>query len=598
MTARPAAIELDMKELPPLLERGRLLFSPKEFALMAASHEALHQAVSLLRERNATIARMRRLFGMTKSEKLDAVFGSSSSVAPDAMNNATGERDAHATTVDESDAARELDAAAGDGDDCGGGGEANGEKKRRAKVKGHGRIPASAYPNADVAIVEHETLHAGETCPDCTCGRLHSLPEPARIIRIVGQAPLTAVGHACERLRCGGCGKVFTARAPVEAHGPKYSDSAAAMIAVMHYGTGMPFHRLAHLQGNLQTPVPATTQWEIVRDHAERLHPVFDALKERAANAEVLHNDDTYVRILDVMGKRRAALLETGMLESPERTGLFTTGVVAKTDHGPIALFFSGRQHAGENLDELLDGRATARDAPVLMCDGLSRNEPANHDVLLSNCTAHGRRHIVDAANNFPTECRHVLEQLAIVFRNEAAANKLGLTPERRLELHQRESGPVMDALKSWLDEQIEHKLVEPNSGLGQAYRYLLDRWGPLTLFLRVAGAPIDNNICERVLKMAIRLRNASLFYKSLRGASVGDLYMSLIFTAEMNGENSFEYLMALIEHERDLQDDPSAWLPWTFRATLATRAASRQRAPQLGKRAARAPSAPHAHAP
>ena len=598
MTARSATIELDMKELPPLLERGRLLFSPKEFAVMAASHEALHQAMSLLRERNATIARMRRLFGMTKSEKLDAVFGSSSPAATDTVNDATDKCDAHATAIDESDAARALGDAAGDAAGNGNDrdGEAGGEKKRRPK--GHGRIPASAYPNADVAFVEHETLHAGETCPDCTCGRLHSLPEPARIIRIVGQAPLAAVGHACERLRCGGCGKVFTARAPIEAYGPKYSNSAAAMIALMHYGTGMPFHRLAHLQGNLQTPVPATTQWEIVRDHAERLHPVFDALKERAANAEVLHNDDTYVRILDVMGKRRAALLDAGMLEYPERTGLFTTGVVAKTDHGPIALFFTGRHHAGENLDELLDGRAAARDAPVLMCDGLSRNEPANHDVLLSNCTAHGRRHIVDAATNFPAECRHVLEQLAIVFRNEAAAKKLGLAPERRLDLHQRESGPVMDALKSWLDSQIEHKLVEPNSGLGQAYRYLLDRWGPLTLFLRVAGAPIDNNICERVLKMAIRLRNASLFYKSLRGASVGDLYMSLIFTAEMNGENAFEYLMALIEHETDLEDDPSAWLPWTFRATLATRSASRQHAPQLGKRAARTTSAPHAHAP
>src|SRR5690606_28456033 len=166
---------------------------------------------------------------------------------------------------------------------------------------------------------------AGEACPDCSCGKLHPLSEPARIIRIVGQAPLAAVCHECERLRCGGCGKVFTARAPAEAQGPKYSESAAAVIALLHYGAGMPFNRLAHLQNNMQPPVPATTQWEVVRDHADSLRPVFEELRRRAADGEVLHNDDTYVRILDLMGKRRAELLKNGALENPDRTGLFTT---------------------------------------------------------------------------------------------------------------------------------------------------------------------------------------------------------------------------------------------------------------------------------
>jgi transposase len=580
---RSFTIEIDMNELAPLLERARTVMSPKDVSLMAATHEALFQSVKLLVERGATIARMRRLFGLSSSEKMDTVFGRPSPATPDPEGSASdGTAGAAASTTEPSD----------------GGGEPRDDDGDKRCAKGHGRIPASGYPNAHVVSVEHPTLHAGDTCPDCGCGRLHSLSDPARILRIFGQAPLAAVCHDCERLRCGGCGKVFTARAPIEAQGPKYSESAASMIALLHYGAGVPFHRLAHLQSNMQTPVPATTQWEVVRDHAEELRPVFDALKDRAADGEVLHNDDTYVRILDLMGKRRAELLKAGKLEAPDRTGLFTTGVVAKTDDGPIALFFTGRQHAGENLDDLLDERDTARGAPVLMCDGLSRNKPGNHDVVLSNCTAHGRRHIVDEATNFPAECRHVLEQLALVFRNEATAKKLALTAEQRLELHQRESGPVMEALKRWLDEQFEQKRVEPNSGLGQAYRYLLDRWDPLTVFLRVPGAPIDNNVCERILKMAIRLRNASLFYKSLRGANVGDLYMSLIFTAEMNGENSFEYLLALTEHETELKANPSAWLPWAFRATLTARSAPRQRAPPLGKSAAPTASVREVYAP
>jgi transposase len=424
---RPITIDLDLDEIEPALERAQGLLAPNDFTLMAGMHEALLQTRKLLIERGATIARLRRLYGWTNNEKLASVFGGSSSTATESDGAGPDGEDGARAADDTTEPGDEGGPADGDGDQTD-----EGEKRR---AKGHGRIPASAYPNADVHSVRHEKLHAGDVCPDCSCGKLHPLSEPARILRIFGQAPLAAVCHDCERLRCGGCGKVFTARAPAEAQGPKYADSAAAVIALLHYGAGMPFNRLAHLQGNMQTPVPATTQWEVVRDHADALGPVFDELKRRAADGEVLHNDDTYVRILDVMGQRRAELLKAGKLEAPDRTGLFTTGVVAKTDDGPVALFFTGRQHAGENLDDLLDERDAALDAPVLMCDGLSRNTPGNHDVVLSNCIAHGRRHIVDEANNFPAECRHVLEQLGIVFRSEATAKKLGLTPEQRLEV-------------------------------------------------------------------------------------------------------------------------------------------------------------------
>jgi transposase len=111
---------------------------------------------------------------------------------------------------------------------------------------------------------------------------------------------------------------------------------------------------------------------------------------------------------------------------------------------------------------------------------------------------------------------------------------------------------------------------VELNSGLGDTFEYLLKRWDKLTLFLRIPGAPIDNNICERVLKMTIRHRNNSLFYRSQRGARVSDIYMALIYTAELHGENPFEYLVALLVHSAAAAADPATWLPWTFRATLA----------------------------
>ncbi len=114
-----------------------------------------------------------------------------------------------------------------------------------------------------------------------------------------------------------------------------------------------------------------------------------------------------------------------------------------------------------------------------------------------------------------------------------------------------------------------EHK-TEPNSGLGKAISYLLNHRLKLTLFLRQAGAPLGNNIVERALKKAILNRRNALFYKTLNGAGVGDLFMSLIHTCELNGANSFDYLTELLRHAEELRRNPSEWMPWNYRETLA----------------------------
>ena len=108
-------------------------------------------------------------------------------------------------------------------------------------------------------------------------------------------------------------------------------------------------------------------------------------------------------------------------------------------------------------------------------------------------------------------------------------------------------------------------KLVEPNSSLGKAIRYMLKHWDKLTLFLRQAGAPLDNNLCERVLKRAILHRKNSLFYRSSHGAQVGDMYMSLIHTCELCQVNPFDYLTALHRNPDASAADPDAWLPWNY---------------------------------
>jgi transposase len=197
------------------------------------------------------------------------------------------------------------------------------------------------------------------------------------------------------------------------------------------------------------------------------------------------------------------------------------------------------------------------------------RNAPAEFKTILSNCLAHGRRQFVDVAASFPEPCLYVLEILAQVYKNDAIAKKRSLSPEERLRFHQAQSGPLMDDLKTWLTQQLEDRLVEPNSPLGEAMAYLLKHWEKLTLFLHRPGAPLDNNIVERALKRAILHRKNALFYKTQKGAHVGDLFMGLIHTCQLNGADPFDYLTELQRHTEALRSNPQAWMPWNYREAL-----------------------------
>jgi transposase len=318
---------------------------------------------------------------------------------------------------------------------------------------------------------------------------------------------------------------------------------------------------LEDLEQNLGIPLPASTQWEIVEEAAELIKPVRDELIRRAAQGEVLHNDDTSMRVLAL---RRAIAEEAG-----ERTGIFTSGVVSTAEGRRIALFFTGRQHAGENLADVLKRRAAELPMPIQMSDALSRNAPKPIKLLVAYCLAHGRRQFVQITPNFPEQCRHVLEALGEVYQQDRLARERGLSRVERLHFHQQNSKPVMNDLHQWFEAQLNERKVEPNSGLGKAIGYMLRHWQALTLFLREPGAPLDNNLVERALKKAILHRKNSLFYKTLNGADVGDLYMTLIHTCELNDVNPFEYLTELQRNADDFTAKPADWMPWTYRQTL-----------------------------
>ena len=374
-------------------------------------------------------------------------------------------------------------------------------------------------------------------------------------VRITGNAPLDATVWEMEKLRCNLCGEVFSPDLPEEAGDKKYDETAGAMISLLKYGSGLPMNRLDELQESLGVPLPASTQWEIIEKTADRIYPAYQELIRHAAQGSLLHNDDTTMKIL--------AAAEDG-----ERSGTFTTGVLSVTDEQKIALFFTGHKHAGENLSDLLKERHPDRGPPLQMCDALSRNMPKEFVTLLAHCLAHARRNFVDIAESFMDECRYVIEILAGVYKNDAIARDM--TPALRLAYHQAESAALMEELHGWMNTQFNERKVEPNSGLGKAFSYMLKHWEPLTLFLRVEGVPLDNNICERALKMAIRHRRNSLFYKTMHGAYIGDLFMSIIHTCRLSKVNPFDYLVTLQKHTHEVFKNPEKWLPWNYRTEAA----------------------------
>lgn len=449
-------------------------------------------------------------------------------------------------------------------------GEKPPERIPKSAAPGHGRHAAAAYTGAHRVPVPHERLHAGDRCPAGCGGKVYPQREPGVLVRIRGQAPLAATVYELEKLRCNLCGDVFTAAAPEGVGEKKYDETAASMIVLFRYGSGFPWNRLAGMEKSLGIPLPVATQCRIAMEMAVVCRPAWGELVRQAAQGELVHNDDTSMRVLS---------LERGEV-SAKRTGVFTSGLVWIVHERRIALFFTGAKHAGENLADVLGERAEELPPPVQMCDALSRNlpkllgsDPAGDSgaaTVVANCNAHGRRHFVKVTANFPGPCRFVLESLGEVYGYDETARRRGLTPEERLQFHRERSGPVMEKLHAWLEEQFAERRVEPNSGLGQAISYLLRHWEKLTLFLRLAGVPLDNNIVERALKKAILHRKNSLFYKTGNGARMGDLFMSLIHTCELNGVNAFDYLTELQRHARELAAAPAEWMPWNYRQTLA----------------------------
>jgi len=356
---------------------------------------------------------------------------------------------------------------------------------------------------------------------------------------------------------------------------PVFDNKAKAIMALLRYGGGFPSYRLQTLQNYVKVPLPTSTQWDKLEEVANAGFYPYKEILKLAANGDIIHNDDTTMRVLSQMKEIEAEKernIKAGKKDG--RTGIFTTGIVSRTktkdNERDIVLFFTGRQHAGENLNDILKHRDLTKDPPILMCDALSRNEPKDFKTETCYCNVHARRGFADVVDVFD-EAVFVIKQYKELYKNEAFCQQEKMNDGDRLAYHQQHSAPIMAAIIKWCNDKIENKEVEPNSSLGGAIKYTQNHWDKLTCFLRVPGAPLDNNIAERKLKRVILHRKNSLFYKTEMGAKVGDIMMSLIQTCVKSDLNPLDYLIAIQDHAKEVFKNPKEWLPWNYQGQLQT---------------------------
>jgi transposase len=546
---RPRRLDFTPDEIESLIERlDNQKLDPVDFPLLADVLRAMIWMESSLKEKTLSIARLRAIFGVkTESAKKLAGLLQQANAEKSNEQNSKGSSEADNASSGKQESSTESKAP-----------QENSEDKSK---EGHGHRPSSDYKEAQLIQVAHEALKKGSICPECGKGKLFNL-SPGTVIRITGQPWLNVRIYKPERLRCPICQKVFTAKLPEELYTESRVDkSAKAIVSILKYRGGVPFYRQEQIQTILGNPISDTEIWNMTRDVANCLEPIFTELCQLAANSECIHNDDTTARILDLMKENERL--------NPERKGIFTTALLAKNKEEQIALFFTGRQHAGENINDILDMRDDGLPMPIQSCDALSRNLPKEHQTQVGYCNAHARRNFYEIASYWPAECVKVVSGFDLVFLNDKIAKQKNLTPEARLEWHQNKSAPIMAATKTYCQGLVDNKKVEPNSSLGKAIQYLENYWDGLTLFLRIPGVPISNNDDERLLKRAVLNRKNAYFFKTEAGARIADVLLSVIETCALNKINPYNYFVTIQEHAKWVLEDPKSWLPWNYTQAL-----------------------------
>ena len=566
----------DLRELRARIDRKQL--DPGDWAVVGGLVD------SRIARTEAQLARLRAKLdqqrtGNAASPSGNAVSDESSKTAGDEADQPSGEGTAEPASLGAQTDDNQTDDDQTDDD------QTDDETDPVEPPKGHGRNGAAAFSSA------REYLHAlglgllGALCAACGIGRMSPYRDKI-IIRVVGQFIFGAERHRFEQARCRLCGAILRADGMnlvvLDGIGTSYITyhwSACAMLIVMHYFAGAPFKRLEALHQGWGIPMPDANQWQLVDRCHDLLAPLYKVLERHGIHyAITLRIDDTGSMIIELRRQIQdeiAAIRLLGESVRNVRTGINATGVYLETDQGRVVLFFTGRHHAGEIIDQLLQHRRSVAQSTanklVKVTDAASKNfDHAQGDLLEEAvCNAHAFLKFRAIKDAFPVEYGIAGEVYKNVFDNDDEAKARGLDPLERMHFHRSRSLPQMQRLHQMCQHKLDAKLVEPHSPLWEPLSFLINQWERLTRFCDVPGVPLDTNLVEQTLIIPVRYLAGSFAYKTQNGADVGDRHMSLVATANANGVEPVAYLTHCLTNHRDLAERPEHYLPWAYKQRL-----------------------------
>lgn len=428
---------------------------------------------------------------------------------------------------------------------------------KRKKAKSKSRKTYSDLEEEEILY----TLSADEqNCPSCN----HTLHEMKVLVRkelkiippsakvVLHKRQVYACRHCDSYASEGSTGSIIVAKMPNPVlAGSMVSPSLLATTMDMKYNKMMPLYRQeqAFVDYGIDISRQNLASW-VIKGTERWLSPLFNRLHEYMVKEDVLHADETVLKCLDEKDNKNNYMW------------LYATGEKALRK---IILYDYQKSRANKHPEKFLKNFTG-----FLQTDGYAGYNKVS-DVTRLGCLAHARRYYTDALKALPedaelsrSKANEALKFFTKIYRLEGSYKNL--TCEERHEKRMLEVKPIMEAYRSWLDEEAKKTL--PKSKLGEAIKYSLNQWQTLIVFLEDGRLSCDNNLAERCIKPFVLARKNFLFAKSPKGATASGICFSIIETAKANGLNPFLYLNFLFETLPNINledyDELDACLPWS----------------------------------
>ncbi len=551
---KPKQLNITQEEIDALVTRmDKDQLSSKDKVLIKGVFEFAVWLDKTLNTAKITIGKLKRLLGFkTEKRRKDNKVEPETSLEDSSLKN-------EATDI-EQNATNDL--------------QKSNQKKYRPTH--NGRNGQNEYKNAEKRkIALDEQYKPGILCKYCERGKMYKT-KSGIVLRLFGSPMVKPVIYELETLRCNLCSATIKAKLPVEAKEGKHSYSLIAQVALQKLLVGVPYNAQAKYHKVLETPLPASTQWMLVTNLYRVVIHIFNELVYMSAQSWLCTIDDTKCRILSVIkeNKKNNKKKDKRKKDGEHRKGTYTTGLLFDHDGKNIALYISGRQYAGENLNDTLKHREAGLQSMHVMADGSSNNNPGtlNLDIVMHNCLTHSRRQFYDLSDYYEEESLKVIDFIAEIYKNDKYTKENKLSANERLKYHKKKSAPILQELKKYLEGLLlDKKKCEPNGALTGSINYVLNRWTEITRFLEIPNAPLDSNAVERLLKVIIRMRKTAMFFKTESSAKISSSLLSVIQTCVENKENPLSYLIAIQKYEKYVIEEPKLWMPWNYKKILQT---------------------------